>query len=88
MDRRTFAKRALGAVGAFTVVPRHVLGGAGYTAPSDQLTKAVIGVGGMGKGHLDYPGARLVAVCDVDERHLQQALDLSPEGPWIFRRRA
>jgi len=34
----------------------------------------------MGKGHLNYPGARLVAVCDVDERHLQQALDLSPEG--------
>lgn len=80
MDRRTFAKRALGAAGALTIVPRHVLGGTGYTAPSDQLTKAVIGVGGMGKGHLTYPGSRLVAVCDVDERHLQQALDLSPEG--------
>lgn len=80
MDRRTFAKRTLGTIGALTVVPRHVLGGAGYTAPSDQLTKAVIGVGGMGKGHLDYPGARLIAVCDVDERHLQQGLDLSPEG--------
>ena len=85
MDRRTFAKRALGAVGAFTIVPRHVLGGPRYTAPSDQLTKAVIGVGGMGKGHLDYPGARLVAVCDVDEEHLQQALDLSADGVRGYR---
>ncbi|MEF8794970.1 MAG: Gfo/Idh/MocA family oxidoreductase [Salinivenus sp.] len=34
----------------------------------------------MGKGHLDYPGSRLVAVCDIDEEHLQQALDRSAEG--------
>lgn len=75
MDRKKFIKGALGTLGVFTIVPRHVLGGSGYTAPSDQLTKAVIGVGMMGKGHLNYPGARLVAVCDVDENHLQQALN-------------
>lgn len=75
MDRKKFIKGALGTLGIFTIVPRHVLGGSGYTAPSDQLTKAVIGVGMMGKGHLNYPGARLVAVCDVDENHLQQALN-------------
>lgn len=77
MDRKNFLKGALGALGAFTIVPRHVLGGTGFTAPSDQLTKAVIGVGTMGKGHLNYPGARLVAVCDVDENHLQEALNLT-----------
>lgn len=80
MDRKKFLKSTLGTLGAFTIVPRHVLGGTGYTPPSDQLTKAVIGVGMMGKGHLSYPGARLVAVCDVDEHHLQQALDLSGEN--------
>ena len=47
--------------------------------PSDELTKAVIGVGGMGKGHLHLGGTRLLAVCDVDAGHLQEALDMS--GP-------
>ena len=79
MDRKKFIKNSILGVGLFNIVPRHVLGGNGYTAPSDQLTKAVIGVGSMGKGHLTYPGARLLAVCDVDQHHLQQALDIT--GP-------
>ena len=79
MDRKTFLKGALGTLGAFTIVPRKVLGGTGFIPPSDELTKAVIGVGKMGKGHLSYPGARLVAVCDVDRSHLSDALDLT--GP-------
>ena len=57
------------------IVPRHVLGGAGYAAPSDQLSKAIIGVGGMGMGHIPYEGTRVLAVCDVDRNHLQAALD-------------
>ncbi len=77
MDRKDFIKGALGTLGAFSIVPRHVLGGTGYTAPSDELTKAVIGVGMMGKGHLGYPGGRLVAICDVDENHLQQAQNIA-----------
>ena len=76
MDRRSFLKRAGAAAGAFMVVPRHVLGGAGYTAPSEQLTRAIIGVGGMGREHLRYPGAKLLAVCDVDEKHLKQTLGM------------
>ena len=46
------------------------------TPPSDELTKAVVGVGGMGRGHLRYRGARLLAVCDVDAGHLKSALEL------------
>lgn len=79
MNRKGFIKGALGTLGALTIVPRRVLGGPGYTPPSDELTKAVIGTGMMGKGHLNYPGARLLAVCDVDQNHLQQALNLA--GP-------
>jgi myo-inositol 2-dehydrogenase / D-chiro-inositol 1-dehydrogenase len=75
ITRRTFTKSVLAGVSAFTIVPRHVLGGSGYTPPSEQLTKAVIGVGGMGQGHLTYPGARLVAVCDVDRSHLNSTLE-------------
>lgn len=75
-DRRSFLKRSALAAAGFSVVPRHVLGGTGYTPPSDELTKAVVGVGGMGKNHMFYNDARLLAVCDVDTRHLQSALNM------------
>lgn len=75
LGRRIFLKSALAAAGAFTIVPRRVLGGPRYIAPSDEPTKAIIGVGGMGQGHLRYPGARLLAVCDVDEGHLNRTLE-------------
>ncbi|HMK38294.1 MAG TPA: Gfo/Idh/MocA family oxidoreductase [Bacteroidota bacterium] len=75
LTRRTFIRSAL-ALGVFTIVPRRVLGGPGYTPPSDELTKAVIGIGGMGHWHLGNTGARLVAVCDVDEEHMQEGMRL------------
>lgn len=65
----------MGTLAAFTIVPRHVLGGPRYLAPSDTLTKAVIGVGGMGRNHFAYAGTKTVAICDVDTRHIQLALD-------------
>ena len=80
IDRRQFARTAAATAAGLMIVPRHVLGGPGHTAPSDTLTKAVIGVGGMGRGHLAYPGAVLRAVCDVDRSHLASALDVSPAG--------
>jgi predicted dehydrogenase len=80
LTRRQFIRRSLTAAAAFTIVPRRVLGGQGYTPPSDTLTKAVIGVGGMGRAHLGYPGAALLAVCDVDGNHLKTALELSGPG--------
>ena len=78
--RRDFIKTAVGAAAGFAIVPRFVLGGQGYTAPSDELTKAVIGVGGMGKAHLTYEGSRLLAVCDVDAGHLKEALEIGGPG--------
>ncbi|MET6996536.1 Gfo/Idh/MocA family oxidoreductase [Chitinophaga defluvii] len=74
-SRRTFLKNTLGTLAAFTIVPRHVLG-RGYLAPSDTLTKAVVGTGGMGRGHFGYAGTRVVALCDVDRKHLQLGLDM------------
>jgi len=78
--RRDFLRTGAAAAAAFTIVPRRVLGGQGYLAPSDTLTKAVIGVGGMGRGHLGYPGSVLRAVCDVDRKHLESALELAGPG--------
>jgi myo-inositol 2-dehydrogenase/D-chiro-inositol 1-dehydrogenase len=80
ISRREFIKRAAVSSAALTIVPRRLLGGQGHVPPSDELTKAVIGVGGMGRGHLRYPGSRLLAVCDVDSGHLQTALDFCEPG--------
>ncbi|MDT8400316.1 MAG: Gfo/Idh/MocA family oxidoreductase [Bacteroidales bacterium] len=77
--RRDFLKKSAAAAFAVTIIPRHVLG-RGYTAPSDQLTKGIIGVGGMGRGHIPYEGTRVLALCDVDSDHLSLALSQVGEG--------
>ena len=68
-SRRKFIKT--GAVASsFFLVPRHVLGGVGYTAPSDQLNLAAIGAGGKGRSDIRNASVkgreRVVALCDVD----------------------
>lgn len=78
INRKEFLKAA-GGLALLTIVPRHVLGGTGHIAPSDQLTKGIIGVGGMGRGHYDYAGTRLTAVCDVDQNHLSSAVKAAPD---------
>ncbi len=78
--RRGFIIRSTAAGLGLTIIPRHVLGGSGYLPPSDQLTKGIIGVGGMGLGHFGYENTRLLAVCDVDASHLKRALDRAGKG--------
>lgn len=82
-SRRRFIKGSLLALGGISIVPRHVLG-KGFLAPSDHLTKGVIGVGGMGRNHFKYAGTKTVAVCDVDQRHIQTALDMLGEKVKTF----
>src|SRR5436305_14680917 len=74
--RRNFLKVSLSSLATITLLPRYVLGGAGFTPPSEMLTRAVIGTGGMGMGHVTgiNTACKLLAVCDVDEKHLQTAL--------------
>jgi len=69
-SRRDFIKKSAVGVAAFTIVPRFVLGGPRYLAPSDKLTKAIVGVGGMGRNHIPYEDTPVVAICDVDKKHL------------------
>ncbi len=73
-NRRDFVKKALISTAGITIIPRYVMGGANFIAPSDQLTKAVIGVGAMGQGHLTYEGTKLLAICDADANHLSKTL--------------
>ncbi|TWT52850.1 Glucose--fructose oxidoreductase precursor [Rubripirellula amarantea] len=46
-NRREFLKAST-AITAATIVPRHVLGGPGTTAPSDMVNVALVGAGGRG----------------------------------------
>jgi len=77
MDRRKFLKSAGSGLALFTIFPRNVIAASGTIPPSDQLTKAVIGVGSMGRWHVKYTPGRLLAVCDVDKKHLNRALEIS-----------
>ena len=67
--RRAFLRSVAGTA-TFAIVPRHVLGGAGFVAPSEKTTLAGIGLGGQGTQNLNrlmlFPEVRVVAVCDVN----------------------
>ena len=76
-SRRNFLLQSATLAAGITIIPRHVMG-RGFLAPSDQLTKAIIGVGGMGRGHIGYANTRVVAICDVDKNHLTAAEKLIP----------
>lgn len=74
MNRRDFiSKTALGAA-AVTIIPRHVLGGNGFLAPSDRLNLGFIGVGkqmyGLLNQFMKIPEAMVIAAADVDSSKL------------------
>ena len=78
-------KAGLGAA-AFTILPRNVFGKMGgdnkFVAPSDQLTKGLIGCGGIGRSSNHFTSderCRLVALCDVDTSHLAKAQGMAKE---------
>ncbi|TAN11673.1 MAG: Gfo/Idh/MocA family oxidoreductase [Chitinophagaceae bacterium] len=71
-SRRRFLRDASLAAAGFYIVPRHVLGGKGYIAPSDKLLVAGVGAGGKGGDddrHFAATGkADIAFLCDVDDR--------------------
>jgi predicted dehydrogenase len=70
-SRRRFIATASAAAAAATIVPRHVLGGAGFVAPSDRVNVALIGAGGQGRTNvralLQEKSCQIVAVADPAE---------------------
>ncbi len=93
ISRREFMGGAAAAAMAFTIVPRHVLGGAGDTPPSEKLNVAGVGVGGMGASNIDaiagyskendvvtMSGENIVALCDVDEKYAGPVFDRYPKA--------
>jgi predicted dehydrogenase len=69
------------AVAAFTIVPRHVLGGAGHTPPSEKLNIAAVGIGGKGYSDIESVASEnIVALCDVDLRKGARAFKKWPQA--------
>ena len=70
-SRRQFMRSAAATAAAFTILPRHVLGGPRHIAPSDRVNIAGVGVGGMGRANMQALASQnLVAMCDVDWRYV------------------
>jgi predicted dehydrogenase len=78
ISRRRFVRRSANGSAALalpSIIPARVLG---ETAPSRRIALGFIGVGDHGinrnlRGFLNQPDAQVVALCDVDSRHLSQA---------------
>jgi predicted dehydrogenase len=90
MKRRDFIKWGSLTASALMVVPNTILGKKyGYTAPSDKLNIAAIGIGG--KGHVDIKSVateNIVALCDADWKYAQRSFDKYPEAKryWDYRK--
>jgi predicted dehydrogenase len=97
ISRRRFVTQVAATSAGFAIVPRHVLG-RGFTAPSDTLNVAAVGVGGMGRSNLvNLASQNIVALCDVDWeyadkgfagldaeiRNQQERLDRPPDRPML-----
>jgi predicted dehydrogenase len=83
VSRRRFVGDVAAAGLTFTIVPRHVLGGKGYTAPSDIPNVAAIGVGGKGRSDIDGirdAGGVISAICDVDWDYAHDAFIHYPKA--------
>jgi predicted dehydrogenase len=82
-SRRAFLAASGGLAVGLTIVPRHVLGGAGFVPPSERVRVAGIGAGGMGGGDIATHarnGAEIVALCDVDEQRAAGSFQAFPKA--------
>ncbi|MEP7273142.1 MAG: Gfo/Idh/MocA family oxidoreductase [Acidobacteriota bacterium] len=80
ITRRKFVASTTGAALSAMIVPRRVLGGVGYQAPSDTVNFALIGCGGQGKTdsvELVINGHNLVAMADVDFGYVDREIAAS-----------
>ncbi|HYK91768.1 MAG TPA: Gfo/Idh/MocA family oxidoreductase [Acidobacteriota bacterium] len=73
MNRRKFIGTTAAAVAGISLVPRHVLGGRGFVAPSDKVNLAIIGCGGQGRTNVralaQHADAQIIALADPIEAH-------------------
>ena len=81
MKRRNFIGQTAKGALAFTIIPRSVLGGKGFIAPSDRIALGFIGTGKQAVGTLigDMDNCKetlILAACDVDSKKLDRFVNL------------
>ena len=85
-SRRDFIKNTSLATAGISIVPRHVLGGPGFLAPSDKLIVAGIGVGGKGESDIanfaKSGKADIAFLCDVDDRRAANSVKRFPKAKY------
>jgi predicted dehydrogenase len=82
ITRREFMGRTAAATAGLMIIPRHVLGGRRYTAPSDLLNIGCVGVGGKGFSDVQAASAEnIVALCDVDDTMMANLLNSDEHPP-------
>src|SRR6476619_2566621 len=85
-SRRDFIKKTALATAGFFIVPRFVLGGKGFIAPSDRLIVAGIGVGGKGESDImnfyKSGKAEIAFLCDVDDRRAANSIKSFPKAKY------
>jgi len=83
LTRREFIGTTATAAAGFVIVPRKVLGGPGYQAPSDTLNIGCVGVGGKGTSDIwACSTENIVALCDADDEQMARFMiqkDNKPE---------
>ncbi|RYZ51284.1 MAG: Gfo/Idh/MocA family oxidoreductase, partial [Chitinophagaceae bacterium] len=85
-SRRDFIRNTAVTAAGFFIVPRFVLGGKGYVAPSDRLQVAGIGVGGKGESDImsffKSGKADIAFLCDVDDRRAAKSIKAFPKAKY------
>ncbi len=85
-SRRGFLRNTAVTAAGFMILPRHVLGGRGFVAPSDRLTIASIGAGGKGQSDIanffKSGKADIAYLCDVDDRRAATSVKNFPKAKY------
>lgn len=80
ISRRKFIGNTVSAALSFSIVPRFVLGGDQFTAPSDKITLGYVGLGKLTNNtlvprFLEIPEVQILAGADVDSLKMKRFVD-------------
>jgi len=82
ISRREFMGRSAVAAAGLMIVPRRVLGGRGFQAPSDTLNIGCVGAWGRGAGDIEGVSTEnIVAICDIDDEMIVRLLKNEQNTP-------
>jgi predicted dehydrogenase len=80
VSRRQFLALASAALAVPTIIPSRALGRPDAPAPSERVTLGIVGCGNQGSSNmrdfLRLKDCQVVAACDVDKKHLQNAVNI------------